>query len=233
MNAAPTESARRGFAPLRCSAEYGFTLVEVVVALFIFAMLATAGVAMLSFAVRAQASSARALADVSDARRMSAILISDLAQAVPRVTRDAAGQGRPAFRAEEGGLILAYVRGGSRPQYVELKLQSGQIVRVVAWHADGAGEGTPMLLAENVSAATLRFRTKNEWEDRWTPTRTDALPRAIELTITENGEARVRKRARRRVADRPFTGRGDRSHCRGIARTAEASDPAIWQHGSH
>jgi general secretion pathway protein J len=129
------------------------------------------------------------LGEVSDERRMSAILISDLAQAVPRVTRDAAGQGRPAFRAEEGGLILAYVRGGSRPEYVQVMLQNGQIIRSVASHADGAGGGTPMLLADSVSAATLRFRTKNEWEDRWTPTRTDALPRAIELTITENGKA--------------------------------------------
>jgi general secretion pathway protein J len=189
MSAAAPKRPDGDIVSARNSAEYGFTLVEVVVALFIFAMLATAGVAMLSFAVRAQASSARALGEVSDDRRMSAILISDLAQAVPRVTRDGVGRRRPAFRAAEGDLVLAYVRGGSRPQYVQVMLNDGWIIRSVASYADGADQGTPMVLAGNVSATTLRFRTKDEWEDRWAPTRTDALPRAIELTVKENGKA--------------------------------------------
>ena len=167
----------------------GFTLVEVVVALFIFGLLAAAGVTLMSFAVRAQAVSATALAGVSEERRMSAILIADLAQAVPRVTRSPEGEGRPAFQAGEGSLLLAYVRGGARPQHIEIRLDQGRLVRNAAPHADGAIASSTMILADNVSSATLRFRTEGEWEERWMPTRTDSLPRAVELTVTENGRA--------------------------------------------
>lgn len=171
----------------------GFTLVEVVVALFIFGLLAAAGVALMGFAVRAQAVSASALAGVSDDRRMSALLISDLAQAVPRVTRGPDGQGRPAFQAGEGELLLAYVRGGAAPQHVQIRLEKGVLVRKAAPHADGAVASSTVLLADNVTSATLRFRNKGEWEDRWMPTRIDELPRAVELTVTEANRAPLKR----------------------------------------
>lgn len=184
----------QGFTPLRCSAESGFTLVEVVVALFIFAMLAAAGVTMLGFAVRAQAASTQRLAGVSDDRRMSALLIADLGQAVARTTRDASGQGRPAFQAKQGNLVLAYVRGGARPQYVEIRLANGQLTRAAAPFADGAVSQTPIVLASNVERAELRFRIEQSWESKWLPTRTDAMPRALELTVTERGKAPLTRR---------------------------------------
>jgi general secretion pathway protein J len=172
----------------------GFTLVEVVVALFVFGLLAAAGVALMSFALRAQGVSTARLATVSDERRMSAILIADLAQAVPRVTRGTDGEGRPAFQAEEGEeLLFAFTRGGSRPQRVELRLENGRILRAAAVRPDGAAAATPMILAEGVTEAALRFRVKGEWQDRWTPTRTDELPRAVEITVSGPGKAPLRR----------------------------------------
>lgn len=171
----------------------GFTLVEVVVALFIFAMLATAGVSLLSFAVKAQAVSAKALQGVSDDRRLSAILITDLGQAVPRVSRDAAGRRRPAFLANQGDLLLAYVRGGATPQYVELRLDKGQLVRVATPFVDGAAPLAPLILESGIERAQLRFRAKADWQDRWDTERTDALPRALELTLTRRGQAPVKR----------------------------------------
>ena len=171
----------------------GFTLVEVVVALFVFAMLAAAGVALLSFAVRAQAASSIVLAKVADDRRATALLIGDLGQAVPRVTRDANGEGRPAFQAEQGDLLLSYVRGGAAPQYVEIRLESGRLIRAAAPFADGAVARSPLVLAENVERAELRFRNKEAWNEEWVPTRTDELPRAIELTVTQGGKAALKR----------------------------------------
>lgn len=180
-------------ARVRRSAEHGFTLVEVVVALFIFAMLATAGVSLLSFAVRAQAASARALEDVSGDRRLSAILIGDLGQAVPRVSRDEGGRPRPAFQANRGALLFGYVRGGAKPQHVEIRLDKGQLVRIAAPFVDGAAAASPLILETGVESAKLRFRAKTDWQDNWDSERTDAIPRALELTITRQGEAPVRR----------------------------------------
>ena len=60
----------------------GFTLVEVMVALMIFGMIAAAGVAILSFSVRAQATSAARLDDTAALHRTVAALSADLAQAL-------------------------------------------------------------------------------------------------------------------------------------------------------
>lgn len=171
--------------------ERGFTLVEVIVALFIFALLAAAGVSLLSFAVKAQAASARALDGVSDERRLSAILIADLGQAVPRVSRDANGRPRSAFMASQGDLLLSYVRGGETPQHVELRLIEGRLERIASPFIDGAAPATPMILATGIDGARLRFRAKGDWQDRWDSERTDSLPRAIELTLTPKGAAPV------------------------------------------
>jgi len=180
-----------GFGSLRRSAEHGFTLVEVVVALFIFALLAAAGVSLLSFTVRAQSASARALEDVSGERRLSALLTSDLGQAVPRVSRDEAGRPRPAFEANEGKLLFAFVRGGAKPQHVEIRLNRDSLVRVATPFVDGAAPGKPQILETGVERARLRLRGKADWQDNWDSARTDAIPRALELTLTRRGAAPV------------------------------------------
>ena len=184
-------STERGFRSSGRSAEYGFTLVEVVVALFIFALLAAAGVSLLSFTVRAQSASARALEGVSGERRLSALLTTDLGQAVPRVSRDEAGRPRPAFQANQGRLLVAFVRGGSKPQHVEIRLEKGELVRVATPFVDGAPAGPPLILESGVERARLRFRTKADWQDNWDSERTDAIPRALELTIARRGAAPV------------------------------------------
>ena len=178
---------------MKRSAINGFTLIEVIVALFIFAMLASAGVSLLSFTVKAQAVSASVLADVSDNRRLSAILVADLGQAVPRVSRDISGVPRPAFEADQDALVMAYVRGGSRPQHVEIRLDKGTLIRIAAPYVDGAATDVPMTLETDVERVRLRFRTKTNWSDNWDSERTDTLPRAIELTITRRGEAPVER----------------------------------------
>lgn len=174
-------------------AENGFTLVEVVVALFIFALLAAAGVSLLSFTVKAQAASARVLAEVSDDRRLSAILIADLGQAVPRISRDLSGATRPAFEADQDEMLMAYVRGGSKPQHVEIRLVNGTLVRIATPFVDGAATNVPITLETDVERVRLRFRTKTDWIDNWDSERTDTLPRAIELTMTRRGEAPVKR----------------------------------------
>src|SRR5690348_16195565 len=93
----------------------GFTLVELLVALTIFALLSAAGVTLLSFSVRAQASSDERLERLAEIRRAGALLTSDLAQAAPRISRDETGAVKPALVGGSGqgeALLLSLVRRG-------------------------------------------------------------------------------------------------------------------------
>ena len=106
---------RNGFMCARRSAENGFTLVELMVALFIFAFVAAAGVGLLAFSVRSQAAATIRLDDLAALRRLNALLTTDFAQTVPRTSRDPGGQRVRAFAGSDGaieGIVMGYVRAG-------------------------------------------------------------------------------------------------------------------------
>jgi prepilin-type N-terminal cleavage/methylation domain-containing protein len=90
-------AAEHGFTPRSRSGEHGFTIVELMVSLLIFAMLAAAGVALLGFSVRAEQAAAERLDENAALQRARAILTADLAQAAPRITRDRDGARVPSF----------------------------------------------------------------------------------------------------------------------------------------
>src|SRR4249919_1820183 len=93
--------------------EHGFTLVEMMVALLIFGMLAAAGVGLLRFSVDAQTATKTRLDAMASARRVEALIASDATQAVPRVTRNQAGDSVQAFEGSAAGFTL--VRAGVDP----------------------------------------------------------------------------------------------------------------------
>lgn len=177
--------------------ENGFTLVEMMVALFIFAMIAAAGVALLSFGVRAQAAATTRLDEVADVRRLSVLLANDLAQSVPRVARGADGTVLRAFTGNDGRsdpLVMGYVRGGStnpdakaRPgiQRVDVMLDQGRLERRAYAAPDGDSPATTILLADKVTALTMRYRDKRgDWRERWDNGEIASLPAAVEMTVT-------------------------------------------------
>ena len=172
----------------------GFTLVEVVVALFIFAMLATAGVSLLSFTVKAQSATARVLSDVSDERRLSALLINDLGQAVPRLSPEERGGPRPPSQTTHSDLHLSSARVSATPQPALLRLDKGTLVRMATPFVDGATVGKALVLETGVERTKLRFRNKSDWQDDWSSERTDAIPRALELTLVRKGAAPINRR---------------------------------------
>lgn len=187
-------SAEPGFESSRRPAEHGFTLVEVMVALLIFGMIAGAGVALLSFSVRAQGATSAALDDLGAVNRLSSILTADLAQAQDRPTRDAAGALLPAFTGGAGGQpLLRFVRAGwsniddsPRPtlQKVEYRFTTGGLERIGYPALDGAAPLPAALLLERVGGVTLRFRYAGAWADRWDGNAQAALPQAVELSLT-------------------------------------------------
>ena len=200
-------SAEHGFTSDMRSAEHGFTLIELLVALMIFAMLASAGVLLLGNSVSAQAQVKARLDDMAAVQRAGGALAGDLGQAVPRITRTEAGTLAPAFWAHDVGdaqPVMQFVRGGwdnlgdmPRPslQKVEYWVRQGRLERRTYAQLDGAAGDDPAALLDNVEAVTLRFRdAQGRWREDWTPGQPDLLPKAVEMMVTRTGEPPVMMR---------------------------------------
>ncbi|MBS0284806.1 MAG: type II secretion system minor pseudopilin GspJ [Proteobacteria bacterium] len=193
-------SAEHGFTPRERSAEHGFTLVEVMIALLIFGMIAAAGVAMLSFSIRAQSATGARLDDIGAVQRLASILGADLAQAVDRPARDERGTLLPAFVGTAATLRL--VRGGwgniddaprASLQKVEYRLDGEAIERVGYPMLDGAEPYPPGAMLDGVRAIKLRYRFQGAWSDHWDGTQGAPLPAAVELTITRRDGTALRE----------------------------------------
>ena len=187
----------------RPATEHGFTIVELTVALLIFGMLAAAGVGLLAFSVRAQGASGTRLAQAAALRRTDALLSADLAQIVPRLTRDTAGAPTAAFfggNGRDGELAIGLVRGGwSNPdgrlrpslQKVEYRRAGDRLERRAYPLLDGAAPGPAIVLLRGVRDLRLRYRLAGAWSDRWDNPRPLALPSAVETTIDLAGSGPV------------------------------------------
>ena len=177
----------------------GFTLVEVLISLLIFALLAAAGAAVLGvtidnrFAVKAQSDR------VGDLQRMRSLLRADLGQATGRRARGATG--RPAPQAMVGPMtpadpILSLTRAGwtnpgeqARPslQRVEYRLVDDRLERRIAGQLDGARPGPPQVLYRGVRDVTVAFIVDGQAAPAYTSTPDRPLPDAVRLTMTLDG----------------------------------------------
>ena len=186
-------SAEHGFTPLEArSAEHGFTLVEMLVALVIFGLLAAAGTALLVSSVDAQAVVADRLDQSAGLRRVHALAAQDMSAALTRPARGSDGD-ISAFEAQAGTRLFALTRGGvggggtdpvPTVRRVTWRLDEGRLTRAVAQGSDGRSEGQSVLLADDIAAATLRYRSGGNWQDRWRATDARQLPQAVEIAIT-------------------------------------------------
>jgi general secretion pathway protein J len=166
------------------------------IALLIFGMLASAGVALLSFSVRAQAVTGARLDDIGALNLLASVLSADLAQAVPRATRNEAGDATPAFLGTASEVTV--VRAGwsnldaaprASVQKVQYRVADGTLQRTGWPMLDGAPTPAPTVLLDHVASATLRYRHGGAWSDRWDGAAAQPpLPQALELSIQrENG----------------------------------------------
>lgn len=182
----------------------GFTLVEMLIALTIFGMLTAAGVALLSVTARTQQTADRLLAELGELRAVQALVTADLAQAVPRIHRDRAGNALPAFSGAASGepVSLALVRGGvdgggarqSTIQRVEYRLKEGRLERLAYRQVDGADGPVVVTLLRGVRQLRLRYRDEEGgWQSDWAPTDPSRLPRAVELVTDSEAHGLVRQ----------------------------------------
>lgn len=183
----------------------GFTLTELLVAIFIFALMTAASTGILNLALQssdAVGAQTDAIARLTVSR---ALIKADLAQVIARPTRGRfgtqLGQGFIGGTAtERDSLLLSFARlgwlnpGGSLPrgstQAVDYVLENNQLIRRHPLRTDPAPETIfhDRVLFTDVAAARVEFNAQGTWQPSWrTGDFTSAsLPGAMRLILEFN-----------------------------------------------
>lgn len=205
----PTLRSRRA-APRRRRAARGFTLAEMLVALFAFGLISSAATAVLTFSIRAKDALSEADARLRDLQMARTLMRADFAQLALRPVRDPFGVSQGVSfaggRDAPGGALVAMVRRGwenpngeegrASLQYIEYRLEDGALIRAARPRLD-ATEDTPVTerrLIEGVEAVSVEFLQGQQWSDRWVALGSGGpgTPAAIafEFRLAEYGEIR-------------------------------------------
>ena len=175
--------------------EAGFTLVEMLVALLIFAMIAVAGVGMLRASVDTQSAIDHRLGRINAQERVAALFTADLGQAIARPQLGQSESRQPSFRGTPSSLSL--IRGGwanpdglprSSLQRVEWTGSQSNVSRTAHLFLDGSDPGEPAIIQRDVESLKLRYRRADgSWTDSFSSTEREMLPAAVELTARARG----------------------------------------------
>lgn len=181
----------------------GFTLVEVLISLMIFAMIAAAGAAVLGVTIDNRFAVKAASDRVGDLQRMRSLLRADLGQASARRSRGTTGRPMPqpiVGAAAPGDPILTLTRAGwsnpgeqARPslQRVEYRLVEDRLERRVSSHLDGARPGPPQVLYRGVRDVTVAFVRDGQAAPAFISSIDRPLPDAVRIGMTVQGYGRI------------------------------------------
>jgi general secretion pathway protein J len=151
-------------------ASAGFTLIEVVVALALFALIAAAGAALVSTVLDAERHTAGRLDRLADAERAMALVTRDLTEIA-----DAPLVGSAAGIAFERHRVGAGAGGGAGVAY---RFADGRFDRVAA--------GRPQTLLDHVAGVHWHYYAQpSGWRDQWpgTPAEAQGWPMAVVVEI--------------------------------------------------
>ncbi len=184
-------------------ARSGFTLIEALVALMLFGLIAAAGAAVLSVSIDNRFSVRSATDRTAGLQRTRSLLKADLGQATSRRTRDRNGEPHPlalAGATAPGDPVLIVTRAGwsnvggagrSSLQRVEYRLVGDRLERRVSPFLDGSRPGPPQLLLSGVTDLTVTFVQEGRETPAPTPGATGSPPDAVRLDLTLAGYGRL------------------------------------------
>lgn len=191
--------------------EAGFSLIEILVATAVFAVVGVISVALLSTTITAQEVNDDALARINALDRARVLLREDIGQVVQRSARAQDGAVRPAlFAGDVNGLVDRFTpqgddvilsltrRGRSNPGllrarssliYVQYVLRDDRLIRRVSEHPDITPQTgwAEQVILEHADDVELGFMVGSTWQSRLAtrPGQEGAsLPRAVRLRLT-------------------------------------------------
>lgn len=187
------------------SATAGFTLVEALVSLFVFSLIAAGSVMVLVQSVRSQDSVRAVDAALRDIQLTQSLLASDAAQMAPRAVRLPDNSRSPRFTGGLETTAMAFVRAagavdprsGASTQvvYVEYVVRGDTLVRRTRAALDPTADAVieERTLLRGVANARMAFFDGAVWLPVWTPAQTGAPPRAIafEADLATYGRVRI------------------------------------------
>ncbi|GGK09765.1 type II secretion system minor pseudopilin GspJ [Luteimonas terricola] len=185
----------------------GFTLLEVMVSLALFGLIAAAGVAVMAYAVDSQGVLRERMGRLGEFQRARALLRADLSQASLRLVRRSDGSpARHTFiggRPGESGPLFGFVRHGRENpeaaprtslEYVEYRIVDGRLERSARAAVDSAQPPAARVLIDGITAARVAYLPAGEgWNDGWRGGST-TLPAAVELELELDAIGTVRQR---------------------------------------
>lgn len=176
----------------------GFTLIELVAAMTIFAIIAVIAQQSL-FSTMAHSDRLRGNAsDLAELELAVSLVTRDLQNIAPRAARTGQAQSEPALILSDGGRSLGFTRSGvvdptqaPRGPFVRVSYQQGldqQVQRLVWDRVDRPGSSQPRqgTLWAGIKAARFAVYDNGQWLDSWPPKdKTDltALPQGISVTF--------------------------------------------------
>jgi len=193
--------------PVTRSNQQGFTLLELLIASVIFAIMAIMAYGGLNNVIKNSESSTRELDRMKQVQQCIAVLNRDLSQIISRPIRDEFGNEKPYIDAENSiDNLVEFTRGGqtnpagllrSTLQRVAYRFDEDKLLRLQWPQLDRTQEMEPKetILIDNVENVVIRFLDQNaEWQEQWPPlnsgssagstgTTATVAPLAIEITI--------------------------------------------------
>lgn len=183
--------------------QHGFTLLELLVALFIAALTFAFGYGAIAQAAQLRQGLSEEQRELATLRIAIRILGNDLTQLTPRPVRDPTGALRlPALHVEGGdGRLFSLTREStalpgwaSSPRRIDYRLESGTLLRDSWAVLDRTLQASPSrrVLLEGVERIELRYLPlEGDWRSDWTPDSLRDRPRAIEATLVTARYGRI------------------------------------------
>ncbi|VAW64228.1 hypothetical protein MNBD_GAMMA09-1356 [hydrothermal vent metagenome] len=189
----------------------GFTLIEVMIALAIFAIVSTLAYSGLQSVVNSKVRTEGALERLQQLQMTMLTLSSDMQQLSKREGHDSLGGRLAALTTQDAGLIVDFTRSGWRNpanqarstlQRVAYRIDDESLIRVHWPQVDRAADDVRIerVLITNIESLELRFLdNKKQWQTNWPNAgalasgNTPELPGAVEITLKMNDWGEIKR----------------------------------------